>query len=358
MLTGVEMTERFPGYRLPPETLGLWQPDGGFLAPERCIVAYVFEAMRARGRDPRPRARAALGAARRRGRARHTDRDVYEADSLVITAGAWNDGMLDCLTASPCPSARCSRGSSRSGPSVPAGPLPGLQPDRPTRAASTAFRSTACRASRSARYHHFEESGRPRRSTSRPTPRTRRLLRDAHVALLPGRGRPDDDARRRACSPTRPTSHFLLDLHPRYPQVGYASACSGHGFKFASVIGEILADLAIDRRRRATTSICSATSASSVRASRATPRCAATRAPVAAPSCREPGSRARRASAAATACSMACAACSMRAATRRLATDPRLSIRPERDLPVPTYAASESERRRAEQDWKVWSPWG
>ena len=44
--------------------------------------------------------------------------------------------------------------------------------------------------------------------------------------------------------------------------------------------------------------------------------------------------------------------------TRRLASDPRLSIRPERDLPVPTYAASESERRRAEQDWKVWSPWG
>jgi hypothetical protein len=44
--------------------------------------------------------------------------------------------------------------------------------------------------------------------------------------------------------------------------------------------------------------------------------------------------------------------------TRRLASDPRLAIRPERDLPVPTYASSESERRRAEQDWKVWSPWG
>jgi hypothetical protein len=43
---------------------------------------------------------------------------------------------------------------------------------------------------------------------------------------------------------------------------------------------------------------------------------------------------------------------------RRLAGDPRLSIRPERDLPVPAYAASESERRRAEQEWKVWSPWG
>lgn len=36
-----------------------------------------------------------------------------------------------------------------------------------------------------------------------------------------------------------------LDRHPRYPRVVFASACSGHGFKFASVMGEILADLAL-----------------------------------------------------------------------------------------------------------------
>jgi len=47
-----------------------------------------------------------------------------------------------------------------------------------------------------------------------------------------------------------PDGHFILDLHPDYPQVAYASACSGHGFKFASVIGEILADLAQYRRTR------------------------------------------------------------------------------------------------------------
>ena len=38
--------------------------------------------------------------------------------------------------------------------------------------------------------------------------------------------------------------HFIIDLHPRYPQVSFTSPCSGHGFKFASVIGEIMADLA------------------------------------------------------------------------------------------------------------------
>jgi sarcosine oxidase len=41
-----------------------------------------------------------------------------------------------------------------------------------------------------------------------------------------------------------PDHHFVLDLHPEYPQVSMASPCSGHGFKFASVVGEIMADLA------------------------------------------------------------------------------------------------------------------
>ena len=41
VLTSAELTERFPGYRLPRDTLGVLQPSGGFLLPERCIVAYV-----------------------------------------------------------------------------------------------------------------------------------------------------------------------------------------------------------------------------------------------------------------------------------------------------------------------------
>ncbi len=42
-----------------------------------------------------------------------------------------------------------------------------------------------------------------------------------------------------------PDEHFLLDRHPDHPQVILASPCSGDGYKFCSVIGEILADLAI-----------------------------------------------------------------------------------------------------------------
>ena len=41
-----------------------------------------------------------------------------------------------------------------------------------------------------------------------------------------------------------PDSHFILDTHPRDPRVIVACGFSGHGFKFASVVGEVLADYA------------------------------------------------------------------------------------------------------------------
>jgi sarcosine oxidase len=39
-----------------------------------------------------------------------------------------------------------------------------------------------------------------------------------------------------------PDEHFLIDHHPAHHNVEIVSACSGHGFKFASVIGDIVAD--------------------------------------------------------------------------------------------------------------------
>jgi len=43
-----------------------------------------------------------------------------------------------------------------------------------------------------------------------------------------------------------PDGHFLIAMHPQHPQVVIAAGFSGHGFKFTPVIGEVLADLALD----------------------------------------------------------------------------------------------------------------
>lgn len=43
-----------------------------------------------------------------------------------------------------------------------------------------------------------------------------------------------------------PDQHFLIDRHPKHKAVVFAAGFSGHGFKFASVVGEVLADLALE----------------------------------------------------------------------------------------------------------------
>jgi sarcosine oxidase len=68
-----------------------------------------------------------------------------------------------------------------------------------------------------------------------------RYLPDANGRLL--------DAR--VCLYTNtPDEHFVLDRHPASPRVIVASPCSGHGFKFATAVGEALAGLVADGHAR------------------------------------------------------------------------------------------------------------
>src|SRR5206468_7633497 len=46
-----------------------------------------------------------------------------------------------------------------------------------------------------------------------------------------------------------PDGHFLIAPHARHDDVLVVSACSGHGFKFASAIGEAVADLVMGTER-------------------------------------------------------------------------------------------------------------
>jgi sarcosine oxidase len=43
-----------------------------------------------------------------------------------------------------------------------------------------------------------------------------------------------------------PDEHFIIDQHPHYENVYFAAGFSGHGFKFAPVVAEALADLAME----------------------------------------------------------------------------------------------------------------
>ena len=43
-----------------------------------------------------------------------------------------------------------------------------------------------------------------------------------------------------------PDEHFIIDQHPRFENVFFAAGFSGHGFKFSPLVGEVLADLALE----------------------------------------------------------------------------------------------------------------
>jgi glycine/D-amino acid oxidase-like deaminating enzyme len=45
-----------------------------------------------------------------------------------------------------------------------------------------------------------------------------------------------------------PDGHFVVDRHPQFSNVVIGAGFSGHGFKFTTVLGQALSDLAIDRR--------------------------------------------------------------------------------------------------------------
>ncbi|MFC1465269.1 MAG: N-methyl-L-tryptophan oxidase [Candidatus Brachytrichaceae bacterium NZ_4S206] len=247
VLTGKEMEERFPGYRFPHDILALYQPQGGFLTPERCIVAYANAAM-ALGAEIHGREKVlgfeptATGGVRVR-----TDRDEYFADSLVVTAGAWDAQLMPFLRGLAVPERQV---------------LAWLQPRRPELFQPSNFPVFNCLVPEGrfygfpihgvpgfkfGKYHHFEERGDPDRlihgEEGEPRPDDEAMLRDFASRYFPDGAGPTMTLA--ACMFTNtPDGHFIIDQHPQYPQICYASPCSGHGYKFASVIGEIMAELA------------------------------------------------------------------------------------------------------------------
>jgi sarcosine oxidase len=241
VLTATELRRRFPGYQLPSDTVAVLQPDGGFLTPERCIVAHITLAQ-AKGAEIHACEEVMGWEAHGDGVRVRTDRAVYEADKLVIAAGAWV-GSLAPLA----------------GVAVPERQVLGwFQPRHPELFMPERFPVFNLLVEEGryyglpiygvpgfklGRYHHLGEAVHPDRVDRDCHPHDDLVLRTFTERYFPDAAGPTMALR--VCLFTNtPDEHFVLDLHPEYPQVCIASPCSGHGFKFSSVVGEIMADLA------------------------------------------------------------------------------------------------------------------
>jgi sarcosine oxidase len=242
VLTGAELRRRYPGFHLPADSLALLQPDGGFLRPERCIVSYVTAAQ-ALGAEIHGHETVLEWEPRAGGVRVRTDRDVYEASKLVCCAGAWNGELVDCLRDLLVPERQVLGWFQPARPELfqrDRFPVFNLLVDEGRYYGFPVFDVPGFKVGK---YHHLEEHGPAGEIDRAPHAYDEQVLRAFAERYFPD-----------GCGPTinletclftnTPDKHFIIDLHPVYPQVCLASPCSGHGFKFASVIGEIMADLA------------------------------------------------------------------------------------------------------------------
>jgi sarcosine oxidase len=248
VMDGAELHRRFPGYRLPREIRCLYQPEGGFLLPERCNVAHVVlgqnHGAEVHCREPV----GAWGAAGGRVWVR-TTRGRYEAGRLVICAGPWASRLVPELDGLAVPERQV---------------LAWLQPARPEYFRPDAFPvfnleveegryygfpSFLVPGFKLGKYHHRGEVVDPDGVGREPEPEDEDLLRAFARRYFPDGAGPA--MMLKACLFTNsPDRHFILDRHPDHPEVAIAAGFSGHGYKFCAVIGEIMADLVQDGRTR------------------------------------------------------------------------------------------------------------
>jgi len=94
-----------------------------------------------------------------------------------------------------------------------------------------------------AKHHHLDETADPDRVERAVSAADEAAIRAALTAHIPAADGPLAAAK--TCLYTMTPDHdFIVDRMPGAPNVVVASICSGHGFKFAPVMGEVLADLA------------------------------------------------------------------------------------------------------------------
>ena len=97
------------------------------------------------------------------------------------------------------------------------------------------------------RWHHLGETGGADTLSRECEAEDEAVLRPCVSRYFPQANGPT--MAMRACFFTNtPDEHFVIDTLPDLPQVVVASPCSGHGYKFCSVVGEVLADLALGRK--------------------------------------------------------------------------------------------------------------
>ncbi len=239
-LTAEEVEARFPAFCVPEGMVGALEPRGGYLVPEDCVLAHC-DAARADGAELRSEAVRSWSADGDGVRV-ETEASSYRGARLVVTAGAWAPALLASIGVR----LRVLRKVLLWYPTdavqlrVDAG-CPGYLFELPN-GVFYGYPEIGGRV-KLAEHSGGEEVADPL-VLDRSLHAADRAPVDAFVVeCLNGVSTECSD--HAVCMYTvSPDHHFIVDRHPDAPQVSFAAGLSGHGFKFAPVLGEALADLA------------------------------------------------------------------------------------------------------------------
>jgi sarcosine oxidase len=242
VLNAGEVMKRYPAFRLPADFVGVVQPDGGFLEAEPAVAALQALAVQ-HGAELLTSARV-LSVTSQGGRVRiTTESGTINAGAAIVAAGAWMRTLLPDLNLPLQVTRQAVLWTEPLEPALfTAGAFPVFMLESDL-GIHYGFPQRPGEGLKVAKHHHISEAVDPETYDRSVSAADEEIVRAGLSRYLPAaNGRNVTTA---TCLYTMtPDGHFIVDRHPKTPQIAVASACSGHGFKFAPVMGEILADLA------------------------------------------------------------------------------------------------------------------
>jgi sarcosine oxidase len=240
VLDAAEAMRRFPAFRLPQDFVCVVQPDGGFVAAEAAMTTLAAQT-RTHGAEILSHAEVQSVKQENGGVRVATSRGDIDAKAVIVAAGPWITQLVRKLPLRV----------TRQVMTWFEAPQPELfvQGRFPVFLLASrhgnhyGFPSLDGRSVKIAKHHHFDETVDPDRVEREVFAADDAAVRSALSEFIPAADGPLAAAK--TCLYTMTPDHdFIIDRLPDAPAIVVASACSGHGFKFAPVLGEILADLA------------------------------------------------------------------------------------------------------------------
>jgi sarcosine oxidase len=251
-LSNTQMRKKFPQFNLPDDFENLIEPDAGFITPERAILLHAEQALRL-GAHLRTKEKTLEFKSDAAGNmVVKTDKGTYTCQKLVITAGAWAGKLVPALA----PKLKVTRQT-----------LAWVQPKKWNDFELGKFPcwTIAVPGKESIFYgfpilpagkfegpvglklgHHYQGLvSDPDHVDRNPGPEEEQNLIDFMHKFIPN-GYQATHVVKTCLYTYSPDENFVLDFLPEYGnKVAIATGCSGHAFKFAAGIGEIMADLAL-----------------------------------------------------------------------------------------------------------------